>query len=63
MKPLLFLFTGRQSVNKFCNSHAVGSMTGRSCEKFLVFLNAISVDGGVVYKCIRVCCYVEVLYP
>ena len=42
MKTVLFLFIDRQSVPKFCNSHAVGSMTNISCEKCLVYLSVIS---------------------
>jgi hypothetical protein len=62
MRHLLFLFAGRQSVPKLCNSYAVGSMMGRSCEKFLVYLNVFSGHGNVAYKCIHACCYVEILY-
>ena len=69
MKPVLFLFIGRQSVPKFCESHAVGSMTNRSCEKCLVYLcvtsgheRAVSL---VVWRiiCVGACCYVEIPYP
>jgi hypothetical protein len=61
MRHFLFLFAGRQSVPKFCNSYAVGSMTGRSGDKFLVYLNAFSGHGNMAYKCIRGRSYVEIL--
>jgi len=61
MKPVLFLFIDRQFVPKFCNNHAVGSMTGRSCEKFLVYLSAISGHERVMSLVVwRACVFVRV---